>query len=134
MGSRGPLAKDKKDGLKLAPGVAEPPPHLDEAGRAEYLRAAELLGDHCTHADMVVLAQYAAAWSDVVRLEAACRGNEVVQGPQGPVVNPLLKAIAIKERRLMQCASKLGFSPVDRARVPPAKEKAVADAYAKFVK
>jgi P27 family predicted phage terminase small subunit len=114
--------------------MADPPAHLDDVGRAEYIRASGLLGAHCTPADMAVVAQYASAWSDVVRLEQAARGNEVVQGPQGPVVNPLLKAIAIKKREMMQAASKLGFSPVDRARVPPSKPAPADDAFAKFIK
>jgi P27 family predicted phage terminase small subunit len=134
MGARGPLAKEKKSGLKLPPGYAEPPAHLDDAGRAEYLRAAVLLGEHCTHADMAMLAVYANAWSDVTRMEQAARGNEVVQGPQGPVVNPLLKAITLKKREMLQAMSKLGFSPVDRARVPPGEPKAIEDAFAKFIK
>jgi phage terminase small subunit len=82
---------------------------------------------------MAILATYAQAWADVSRMEQDLRGKETINGPQGPVVNPLLKAIGIRKREMFTAAAKLGFSPVDRARVPKS-QAAEADEFSGFIK
>jgi P27 family predicted phage terminase small subunit len=120
MGTRGPIAKRAAEALKIKRGLPPAPASLDKIGAAEYARVGELLSGVITEGDMAIVAIYASAWADVQRIEGQVRGKEVVRGPQGPIVNPLLKALGIKKREMQSALSKLGFSPVDRARVPKA--------------
>lgn len=134
MGARGPIGKNAKSAINFQPGTPDAPAWLDAEAKAEYERAAELLGDSMTKADMAVLAQYAQAWADIARMQKDIRGKETVTGPQGPIVNPLLKAMNARERTLMSCMAKLGFTPVDRARVSRSHDSAENDELDDFVK
>lgn len=139
MGSRGPAPKAKSGTIKFRPGVPPPPSWLDDDACVEYDRAAEELKQadaSLQQPDMAMLASYAQAYADVARLTKKIRDEgEVARGPQGPVVNPRLRALAQAQRVLAQTCQKLGFSPADRARVPKAAASSKPDnAFAGFVK
>lgn len=135
MGNRGPAAKLKKGGIAYATGTPKAPAWLDEIAATEYARAAKLMGDALTHADMSVLSTYAQAYADFVRLTAELRTEkEVVKLNNGVLAaNPKCNLREAACKRMQSASSKLGFSPVDRARVP-ASSKAEVDEFDEFVK
>jgi P27 family predicted phage terminase small subunit len=125
MGARGPISQ-KAAGLNFAAGVPPAPDWMDDGGRAEYERLIAELGSTLQQPDFAVVATHAQAFADVARLTTKIRGNEVTDGPQGPVANPLLRFLAQAQRTLMQTSAKLAANPADRSRinVKPTKNKA----------
>lgn len=138
MGLRGPSPKPKAGSIKFREGVPPPPDWLDAAAADEYRRAVEEIaaaGSPPQQPDLAMLASYAQAYADVARLTKAIREEgEVLDGAQGPVANPRLRALSIAQRSLAQTCQRLGFSPADRARVPKGAAAGVENPFSKFVK
>ena len=121
MGARGPAPKGKGC-VAFRSGVPRPPAWLDASGRTEYRRAAREIA-HANggqQMDMALLATYAQAYSDVRRLTLAVRKEgETLTSDKGNVyLNPNATLLSMRQKTLMAAASKLAFSPSDRARVP----------------
>lgn len=135
MGNRGPAAKAKAPTLSYPRGTPPPPAWLDALAVEEYLRAAKLMGDVMTVADMSILAIFAQAYSDFIRFTTDLRTeSEVIRLNNGIVAsNPkcVLRDQACK--RMQAASSKLGFSPVDRAKVPAAATQVSSDGFEAFI-
>jgi P27 family predicted phage terminase small subunit len=136
MGLRGPIAKKKAAAFTYAAGMPPPPSWLDRAAVAEYNRAAEIMGGQLTLADMSVLAAYAQAYADFARFTVAARKEgEVLKLSNGVLAsNPKCTLRDAAFKRMQAAASKIGFSPVDRARGPAGPGAPAADAFSEFVK
>lgn len=124
MGARGPISQ-RKASLSFAAGVPPAPADFDDIARDEYNRMSREQASTLQQTDYATLIDYARAFSDVERFTAALRGNEVIQGPQGPVANPLLRFLAHAQRTKAQTSAKLGANPADRSRInaTPTKNK-----------
>jgi P27 family predicted phage terminase small subunit len=125
MGARGPISQ-RKTSLSFAAGVPPAPADFDDVARAEYGRMAHEQAATLQQTDYATLIAYARAFSDVERFTKKLRGAEVIDGPQGPVANPLLRFLAQAQRTLTQTSAKLGANPADRSRInaTPTKDKA----------
>lgn len=130
MGLRGPAPKDKELRLiSVKAGVPAAPSWLDEIALEEYNRIVEIVlaaGESIALVDMAVLASYAQAYSDVVRLTEAVRvEGETLMNDKGTTYqNPRWAVLQAARNQLLSCASKLGFSPSDRSRITlPANTK-----------
>lgn len=122
MGARGPARRTRKKPT-LRPGVPPPPSWLSDGAKKEYRRSAkELLnGNVDVHrVDMAILAAYAQSYDDVSRLSIELReeGETLLTERGTPVANPKVTALSGAYNRLRQNAMRLGFSPLDRQRVP----------------
>lgn len=123
MGLRGPAPKDKTLRLvNFKAGVPAPPPWLDQAALDEYNRIIEIVlasGESVALVDMAVLASYAQAYSDVMRLTEAVRvEGDTLMNDKGTVYqNPRWAVLQAARNQLMSTAGKLGFSPCDRSRI-----------------
>lgn len=119
MGSRGPLPKTK-DAIRFLPGVPAAPCWLDADARREYVRIAKLLtGDHLQQVDLSTLSTYAQAYADVKRLTKQVReeGETLTSKTKGTsYLNPKCSALSAAYNRMRESATKLMFSPADRAR------------------
>ena len=120
MGSRGPAPKAKDSQISYPVGKPPPPKWLSREGRREYNRAAELMGQVLTLADAGTLAIYAEALADLGQLTKELRAEGTVVTLANGVVtsNPKCAQRDAAAKRVQSAAAKLGFSPVDRARVP----------------
>lgn len=123
MGARGPHSKTKKT-LAFTPGVPPPPAWLDAAAVKEYHRVTREIAktdpDCLQQVDMAVLSQYAQASSDIARLTLVVREEgETLSNPEKGTKypNPNNNALQMAIGRQEKAASKLGFSPADRARL-----------------
>lgn len=135
MGTRGPIAKATSGGVNYPAGKPAAPEWLCDEARAEYERAAQLMGAALTLADMAALALYAEAYADTAKLTREIRAEgSVVELSNGVMAsNPKCAQRDAAAKRVLSFASKLGFSPVDRARVPKSAT-AVANPFNSFVK
>lgn len=135
MGTRGPIGSGGRQSIQYKAGRPKAPDWLSENGRREYTRAAKLMGDTLTLADMATLAVYAEAYADFSQLTQEIRKEGVTTVLTNGVVasNPKCAQRDAAVKRMQAAAAKLGFSPVDRARVP-ASAKAVKDEFDQFVK
>lgn len=135
MGTRGPIGANGRKSIEYAAGRPSAPPWLSELGRGEYERAALLMGDTLTLADMATLSVYAEAYSDFAQLTQEIRAEGMVVTMNNGIVasNPKCAQRDAAAKRMQSAAAKLGFSPVDRARVP-ASSRAQKDEFDEFVK
>lgn len=131
MGARGPQPGFKEK-LKahFTDGVPPPPDWLDAAAVEEYLRVSEELEKqpgHLQMVDMAVLAQYAQSYSDTVRLTAEIRiFGEFAYSPKTwtEYAHPRVGMLSMARKALLECATKLGFSPTSRSQLGPREKKA----------
>jgi P27 family predicted phage terminase small subunit len=103
------------------------PKHLCPAARAEFKRCVGLLEERgtITPGDVTILAVYSEVFSRWVQAKQSI-GNELmvtttILDPHGKEIlvqrlNPLLRVAESCEAKLVTLASKLGLTPVDRAR------------------
>lgn len=135
MGTRGPIGNSGRQSIQYTAGRPKAPAWLSEDGRREYVRAARLMGDTLTLADMATLAMYAEAYADFARLTIEIRKEGVTVVLTNGVVASNAKCAQrdAAAKRMQSAAAKLGFSPVDRARVP-ASSKVAKDEFDQFVK
>lgn len=127
MGARGPARKTPTPHARTTAGVPPAPPWLDEVAAEEYHRVAKELTEaevDIQHVDMAILSLYAQSYSDVMQLTLDLREEGVVtETKRGtPVSNPKVTALNGAYNRLRHAAMRLGFSPLDRLRVPIVKE------------
>lgn len=136
MGTRGPLTKASYKGITYETGRPDAPSWLAEDARIEYDRAAGLMGDTLTLADMATLAVYAEAYADFGTLTQEIRREGVVTTLNNKMLasNPKCAQRDAAAKRMQAAAAKLGFSPVDRARVPATASREQSDPFSKFVK
>jgi len=135
MGSRGPIASTKAAGVTYPAGKPEAPDWLADEARTEYERAAELMGRALTLADMATLAVYAESYADFAQLTREIRKEGVTVMLNNGVFasNPKCSQRDAAAKRMQSAAAKLGFSPVDRARVPKSSD-GKANPFSEYVK
>jgi P27 family predicted phage terminase small subunit len=121
----GPIQRTKAP-LAFRPGVPQPAAYLDAAAKREYRRVVaefEAAGHELQQIDAAVIEVYAQGLADFRRLTLELRAEgEVLVSQSGysqPHPKTSLKAQAYKQ--LLAAASKLGFSPADRQRIPAPK-------------
>lgn len=132
MGARGPLPKGaltSGDGAGGEPVEIEPPKYLDKEQAAEFRRAVGWViarGVPLAPEDEAIIEIYARARvefrkaSKVLEKEGATLTGE--RG--GAYLHPIAGHVAGQRKAIIEAASKLGFSPADRARLvaPKAEE------------
>ena len=127
MGLRGPIPKQKNNAISFNPGVPSPPKYLDAEAKKEYRRIVKELessGADLQQPDMAMVSLYAQSYADVARLTEVIREEgEVIDGLHAKVFNPRIRALEAAKKSMSAACAKLGFSPVDRARVPASKTK-----------
>jgi P27 family predicted phage terminase small subunit len=138
MGSRGPSPKPKSS-VRYRNGVPLAPSWLDADALKEYNRAAREIArgsNTLQRVDVGALAAYAQAWSDVGRITLLIRAEgEIVTLPNLiQTENPRLATLARAHRVMLQAASKLGFSPADRARMPKSPTSSGPNPFMAYVK
>lgn len=117
MGRCGAVAKGGEP-LQFKPGVPKAPSFLDKVAKMEYVRAAKLLEGVVQQCDMAILATYAQSFSDYVRLTEEVKGQEVIVSERGShLMNPKVKILALHQKRMIETARELGFSPYSRERL-----------------
>lgn len=150
MGRRGPppkpSAQKKAQGtyrrdraavreMELPPGVPEMPAWLDKEARAEWERVVPELAALriLTEVDRAMLADYCAAHSLAVRATRAYQGEELmIDGPHGPVVNPMVKVAREARAQARLLGAEFGLSAASRSRIS-APEKPEKDTSEDFL-
>lgn len=118
-----PKPKMKKtERINFGAQIPPPPPHLDADAKKEYRRVAKAMEDagegYLQVVDVALLATYAQAWSDVIRLTPLVRGKETLTSDKGnDYPNPLAASLAQANNRVASTSKELGFSPNSRKRI-----------------
>lgn len=131
MGARGPQPGFReKLKAKFTEGVPPPPDWLDGLAVEEYERVSEELAKqpgHLQMVDMAVLAQYAQSYSDMVRLTAEIRlyGEFAFsERTKTEYAHPRIGMLSMAKKSMLDCATKLGFTPTARSQLGPREKKA----------
>jgi P27 family predicted phage terminase small subunit len=134
MSNKGPVSR-RKPVIKFRAGVPDPGTWMDDHSREEYFRVAEELeaaGAEPQQVDAALLGTYAQAVTDCSRLTREIREEgEIVTLPNGiRTANPKVNVKIAAQKHMLACIQRLGFSPVDRARVQfdPVQRKRFLDA------
>lgn len=118
-----PKPKMKKtERINFGAKIPPPPPHLDADAKKEYRRVAKAMEEagegYLQVVDVALLATYAQAWSDVIRLTPLVRGKETLTSDKGnDYPNPLAASLAQANNRVASTSKELGFSPNSRKRI-----------------
>jgi P27 family predicted phage terminase small subunit len=121
-----------KQRLNFGASIPPPPPHLDDDAKKEYRRvgrAMEQAGEgYLQCVDVALLATYAQAWSDVIRLTPLVRGKETLTSDKGnDYPNPLAASLSQAQNRVQSVAKELGLSPNSRKRIGEVMPKTEED-------
>ena len=113
----------------------KPPAGMSRKARKKWLETAEILKD-CrimTVADIDVLRTYAEAF--IMFSEAACKVNTeggVIEGADGPIVNPNIKLMKLGFDQMMPPMRELGMTPAARTKVSTTSKKKKSDGFNSF--
>ena len=123
MGTRGPQPNRQEPMPTTRTKLPPPPKHLDAVAKKEYRRASEQLaeiGVALEAVDLALLAIYAQAWSDYVRLTGEIRTEgEIISGYRGASRrNPKLGILRAAADAMQKAAKQLGLSPLSRRKLP----------------
>jgi P27 family predicted phage terminase small subunit len=105
--------------IKYAEGLPPAPAWLSEDAAIIYedIRRQMQEAGIAQTPDAAIVAMVANAQAEYQRISNELRGNEVIERRGLMFANPLLKALQVHQRALQAGLQKLGFTPVDRARV-----------------
>jgi P27 family predicted phage terminase small subunit len=130
------LREDRVKGIELPIEMAECPEHVKGEARKQWHRIVDQLLKYkiVSTVDASILELYCTAYANWKRAQAEWdEQGSVLEGPHGPVKNPIVKICQDERKEVMRLGGLLGLDPSGRVRLKAVEQRESTDATADFL-